>query len=196
MDDDSPDRPVTAFSGVRLIGRGPLAKVAVAIPGWIERNHRSHPVQVFDDATGAIIDLDLRGTAEEIVARLTPEGEPRGRGRPKLGVSSREVTLLPRQWDWLMRQPGGASTTLRRLVDAARKEAIYDIRAAQAAAYKFAAVKVGHHAGFEEAARALFAGDHAAFRKHSIHWWPDVRAHVERLAWRESPTDGGTHRDG
>ncbi len=195
MDDDSPDRPVTAFSGVRMIGRGSLAKVAVAIPGWIARNHRSQPVQVFDDTTGAIIDLDLRGTAEEIVARLTPEGEPRGRGRPKLGVSSREVTLLPRQWDWLMRQPGGASTTLRRLVDAARKEAIYDIRAAHAAAYKFIATKAGNFPAFEEAARALFAGDRATFKEHSAHWSDYVREHAERLAWRESPTDGGTHRD-
>jgi len=192
MHDDSPDRPVTAFSGPNLVARGPLSKVAISIPGWVQHNIRNQPVQVFDDTTGAIIDLDLRGTPEEIVARLTPDGEPRGRGRPKLGVSSREVTLLPRQWDWLARQPGGASTTLRRLVDAARKDSRYDARAAQAAAYKFAVTKAGHYPGFEEAARALFAGDRALFLKRSGGWPAAWREHADRLAWRDSPTDGET----
>ena len=78
-------------------------------------------ILIFDDATGQQIDLDLRGDDDEVLARLAPAGieaagpsGPRGRGRPKLGVTAREVTLLPRQWEWLGAQPGGASATLRR----------------------------------------------------------------------------------
>ncbi len=71
--------------------------------------------------------------------------EPRGRGRPKLGVVAREVTLLPRHWDWLNAQPGGASVALRKLVEQARR-ANGDAdraRAAREAAYHFMSAMAG-----------------------------------------------------
>jgi hypothetical protein len=149
-------------------------------------------ILVFDDGTGRAIDFDLRGTAEEIVARLPapagglPEPAPteRGRGRPRLGVVAREVTLLPRHWDWLAAQPGGASQALRRLVEEARRSdgGRSRVRQAQEAAYAFISAMAGDRAGFEEASRALFAGDAAGFATHSQSWPVDIRSHAESLA--------------
>jgi hypothetical protein len=98
-------KPSIAFHGHRRLAAGPLHDVARAVKYATEAG--AHPVFIFDDATGQVIDLDTRGTAEDVLARL-PSEEPRGRGRPKLGVVAREVTLLPRHWDWLNTQPGGA----------------------------------------------------------------------------------------
>lgn len=161
---------------------------------------------VFDDASGRVIDLDLRGTADEVRQRLaaTPppgngryrprqpaaapvEGEeaaPRGRGRPKLGVIAREVTLLPRQWEWLAEQPGGASAVLRRLVDEARRNGAEPQRqrAAQEAAYQFMLAMGGDLPGYEEATRALFAADLARLQQCIEHWPGDIRDYALRLA--------------
>src|ERR1041385_4314579 len=117
----------TAFEGPRRLVSGPLAEVALVIKRAERR--ASEPVTIFSDATGRAIDLDLRGSDEEILARLPqhvpaespPPDPPRGRGRPRLGVVAREVTLLPRHWEWLNRQPGGASVALRKLVEEARR---------------------------------------------------------------------------
>lgn len=187
MNDTSSLPLASAFAGAKRFARGPLADVAVAVKALTDADPEARPL-VFDDATGAVIDLDLRGDAEAIVARLTPVELPRGRGRPKLGVVPREVTLLPRQWDWLARQPGGASATLRRLVDAARRSAAPDRRPAQAAAYRFMAAMAGDLSGFEEAARALFADDRPRFATHAAAWPADVRAHVEEMAWPAGAT--------
>lgn len=175
---DQPD--CTAFAGSRLFARGPLAEVAAAVraqPG------KSETLLVFDDATGRVVDLDPRLSYD-----ATPEPSPRGRGRPKLGVVAREVTLLPRQWDWLATQPGGASATLRRLIDAARKRDAgeSEARAAREAAYRFMSAIAGDLPGFEEAARALFADDRAALLRHAAPWPADIRTHVEALAWPAS----------
>jgi hypothetical protein len=152
-------------------------------------------ILVFDDETGRAIDFDLRGTAEEIVARLavptaanatgqTEAPTERGRGRPRLGVVAREVTLLPRHWDWLAAQPGGASQALRRLVEEARRTdgGRSRVRQAQEAAYAFISAMAGNREGFEEASRALFAGDAAGFAEHSRSWPDDIRSHAENLA--------------
>ena len=115
---DMLQKPCTAFEGGVLLSSGALIEVALAVKLALERGTEK-PVLVFNDATGAIVDLDLPGTKVDIAARLSqPEAaaEPRRRGRPKLGVVAREVTLLPRHWQWLAAQPGGASVTLRRLV--------------------------------------------------------------------------------
>ena len=147
------------------------------------------PLLAFDDATGAVIDFDLRGSPAEIAARLAaPAGEaadePRGRGRPKLGVAAREVTLLPRHWEWLAAQPGGASAALRRLVDEARRAGgdKQRARAAQEAAYRFMTAMAGDRPGYEEATRALFANDRAGFERHIAAWPEDVRAYTAKLA--------------
>lgn len=182
MTTGSSTRLASAFDGDIGFARGRLAEVALAVKARIDSDPTAQPL-VFDDASGAVIDLDLRGDADAIVARLAPPEPPRGRGRPKLGVVAREVTLLPRQWDWLAGQPGGASATLRRLVDDARRAGAADPRAARDAAYRFMSALAGDRPGFEEASRALFAGDRTRFTAQAAAWPADIRAHVERLAW-------------
>ncbi|UDF03794.1 DUF2239 family protein [Asticcacaulis sp. AND118] len=136
-------------------------------------NRPDAPVLIFDRETGKVVDLDLRGDAQEIAARYTPVTETARRGRPKLGVVAREVTLLPRHWDWLAQQPGGASVTLRKLIDAARKSGS-DLKARTNAAYQVMVTLAGDREGFEEASRALFAGDTAALTKRLAAWPADI----------------------
>jgi hypothetical protein len=178
---------VIAFAETRRIAQGPLADVAIAVKQVLEAGEAA-PVLIFDGATSRPVEVDLRGTEAEIRARLAaptePEDATRGRGRPKLGVTAREVTLLPRHWDWLSSQPGGASATLRRLVEDARKTAPSggSIREVREAVYRFATVMAGNAPGYEEAMRALFAGDAARFSAETAGWPGDVRAHTLTLA--------------
>ncbi|CAH1665832.1 DUF2239 family protein [Chelatococcus asaccharovorans] len=205
-------KPCTAFEGHRLLLAGPLVEVALAVKEATESGS-PNAVLVFDDATGRVVDLDLRGSTAEIIERLSrppqavagrhrpPASEPaeatkakaakdespeaRGRGRPRLGVVAREVTLLPKQWEWLASQPGGASAVLRRLVDDARRNGgeRQARRAAQEAAYHFMQAIAGDLPGYEEATRALFANDRPGL-EHCIADWPhDIRAHALRLAF-------------
>ncbi|WAS54441.1 DUF2239 family protein [Burkholderia ambifaria] len=192
----------TAFDGHRRLVSGPLAPVALAVR-QAAGDATPGTILIFDDATGRAIDLDLRGTADEVRARYAAapadasapagepagEGEPRGRGRPKLGVVSREVTLLPRHWDWLAAQPGGASVALRKLVeDARRTHAAADRRRdAQARAYHFMSAIAGDLPGFEEAARALYANDLARLTELIAGWPDDVRDHALALARGDLP---------
>jgi hypothetical protein len=195
----------TAFEGHRLIASGQLPAVALAVKQAIARGEQA-PVLVFDDATAAPVEFDLRGTAEEIVARLgrassaahshndanndasndaaAEPDTPRGRGRPKLGVVAREVTLLPRHWDWLNTQPGGASVALRKLVETARAtgEQRERKRAAQEAVYRFMTALAGNLPDYEDATRALYAGDRLRFEEKIAKWPEDVRAYALRLA--------------
>ncbi|WNV07342.1 DUF2239 family protein [Tardiphaga sp. 709] len=187
--------PFSAFAGPKLLASGPLAEVAIAIK--IATGAIADPIIIFDNATGKSLDIDLRGSHREIVARLPqpttiePEtnapAEPRGRGRPKLGVVAREITLLPRHWDWLGAQPGGASVALRKLVENARR-ASGDRdrqRAARDAAYHFMSTMAGDRSGFEEASRALFAGDRRRFTELIANWPVDIRDHIVILAFRD-----------
>ena len=111
---------------------------------------------------------------------------PRGPGRPKLGVVAREITLLPRHWEWLAQQPGGASVAIRKLVEEARRtgEDKDRIRAGQEAAYRFMSAMAGNKPHYEEAIRALFAGDPVRFEELIAGWPADVRDHAARLAER------------
>ncbi|ACL55757.1 DUF2239 family protein [Methylobacterium nodulans] len=178
----------TAFLGTQRLASGAPWDVALAVKAAHQQDGGA-PVQIFDDRTGRPLDFDLRGTDAEIVARLKPpetgrsEG-PRAPGRPKLGVVAREVTLLPRHWDWLAAQPGGASVTLRRLVDAARAEGSgrERVRQAQEAADRFMTAMLGDAPGYEEAARALYAGDGERFRALTEPWPGDLRDHARCLA--------------
>lgn len=192
----------TAFLGSHLLAAGALIDVALAVKAAARESKEA--ILVFDDATGCVIDLDLRGSKADILARLpkilvagggrpashaastepAAGAEKRGRGRPKLGVVPREVTLLPRHWDWLAAQPGGASVTLRRLVDEARRSGASSQRQREAreAAYRFMSAMAGNLRGFEEATRALFAGDAARFSA-LIAAWPDaISAYARQLA--------------
>lgn len=194
----SPRPQFTAFIGSQRLANGPLAEVAIAVMN-AARQPAPPPIIIFADATGQPIDLDLRGTDREVIARLPqpatgPEvaadeasSGPRGRGRPKLGVVAREVTLLPRHWEWLGAQPGGASVALRKLVEHARR-ANGDAdrtRAAHEAAYRFMSVMAGNRAGFEEASRALFADDRRKFVGLIAGWPDDIRDHVVKLAFSD-----------
>lgn len=171
---------VTAFAGVRLIARGELAAVISAAHA-----HRGEQPLVFEDETGRTLELDLRGSLADVVAKLAPPRfQPKpARGRPRLGVTAREVTLLPRHWDWLARQPGGASAALRRLVEDARREASGPDAAREAleATYRVMTTLGGDLPGYEDATRALFARDPGQFEQLIAGWPTDVRDYVQAL---------------
>jgi len=185
--------PCTAFEGSHCIATGELKDVALLAKAALDRsagNPNPLPVLVFNDTTSETIELDWRGSTQDFATRLgapaTPETSPeatRGPGRPKLGVVAREVTLLPRHWEWLGQQPGGASVALRKLVEAARLSSEGKDRARQSreVGYKFMATMAGHEAGFEEASRALFAGDQAGLEARIAAWPVDVQAHLKKL---------------
>ncbi len=182
------DQPLFAFAGHRLLARGSAAEVVAAVRTATDAGET---VLTFDAATGRVVDLDLRGDLAAVLARLTPapEAEKRGPGRPKLGVTAREVTLLPRHWDWLSAQPGGASVALRKLVEAALREAEGPDRARRAkeATYRFMTAIAGDLPGYEDATRMLFAGDWTAFDA-AVEGWPEgVRETAREMAagaWR------------
>ncbi len=202
--DSETNRPsCTAFVGQRLLQSGPLVEVALSTK-TVSENDSSQGILIFDDATGRVIDVDLRGTKSEIIARLSRQSEAYGRaangsrksakdeaaeskrpGRPKLGVVSREVTLLPRQWEWLATQPGGASAVLRKLVDAARKggDGQGKQRASQEAAYHFMLAIAGDMPDYEEATRALFANDRPKLEQCIAEWPDDIKSHALSLAY-------------
>ena len=188
----------TAFAGSRCIASGDLASVAAKVKAVIDRDD-GEAILIFDDTTSEPIEVDFRGTVQELLKRIaatadigpsaaasTPsEGTvPRGPGRPKLGVVAREITLLPRHWEWLAAQPGGASVALRKLVeDARRVNADKDrVRRARESSYRFMSAMAGDRPGFEEATRALFAGNRERFEEQTARWPADVRDHALRLA--------------
>lgn len=190
-------RSYTAFAGSEIIIEGARADVAQAV----QAHAASHPLEVvlvFNDATGDLTDLapatvEARGAPATVA---TPEPPARRRGRPRLGVVAREITLLPRHWDWLAGQPGGASAALRRLVEQARKAdaGATDARQAREAAYRFLSAIAGDYPGFEEASRALFAADFEAFGERMRDWPVDVAAYAMRLARRDVPPDQAASR--
>ena len=192
----------TAFVGTRHLASGSLIDVALAVKA-AEMAGRDDPILTFDDTTGAVVDLDLRGDTADIVARLAPPSDQhaaateiaetpmKGPGRPKLGVVAREVTLLPRHWEWLARQPGGASQMLRRLIDEARRadNGATQAKAARDRTYRFLSALAGDLPGFEDMSRALFAGDQATFVKLMAPWPADVRRHALKLTAAAQPED-------
>jgi hypothetical protein len=168
------DHTYTIFAGDHLLTQGPLRDVLLALHG---RGEGGGPVLVFDDRTGKQVDFDLRGTLEEVLARALP---PVGPGRPKLGVVAREVTLLPRHWEWLEAQPIGASAALRRLVEEAsrRDPGEQEARRAVDAAGRVMTALAGDLPGYEEASRALFARDGRAFAARIRGWPADLRRYL------------------
>lgn len=180
-------RTFCAFDDDREIAHGDLLSVARAVKALLH-NQGERLVLIFDSESGRVTDVMLNGSDAETEAWIRENiadalpNLPRTRGRPKLGVVSREITLLPRQWEWLSSQPGGASVTVRRLVDAAAKDPGAQRRAAQEAAYRFATALAGNAPGFEEAMRALFAGESDAFAGLIAAWPEDVRKRTALLA--------------
>jgi len=181
-----PPEAFVAFAGAVRLAAGTLAQVAAAVRRAQDEDPQS-VFLVFNRETARVVDLDLRGTEQEVAARYTvPDVSAARRGRPKLGVVAREVTLLPRHWEWLARQPGGASVTLRRLVEAARKADANGARDRTEAAYRFMSAMAGDRPGFEEAARALFAGDRSGLERLVAQWPADLGEEIRGFLDRDT----------
>ena len=156
----------STFSGFDHLASGSLAEAYAA-------SLSADNAVIFDRQTGRVVDID---------PRFPPSAEnvPKA-GRPKLGVVPREITLLPKHWDWLATQPGGASVALRKLVEDASRNPKAQMRQKRDAAYRFATALVGNAPGYEEAMRALYAGQKDEFAAHIEAWPADVRVELERL---------------
>ena len=190
---DAPSAPqLTAFLGYQQIAHGPRESVLAEL----RRRQDNPPAIVFDDHSGERVELEAApGCGTPCPAEADTAGgtrHARGVGRPRLGVVAREVTLLPRHWEWLSRQPGGASVALRRLVDDARR--VYAdrdaVRASRESTYRFLSTVASALPGFEEAARALFAGDPARFAEQTRDWPEDVARYARHLSansWATTP---------
>ena len=183
----------SAFHGQQCIASGELASVVRSAKEVVD--HVQHAsILIFENATSRQMEIDFRGTPDEVLRRLEPlpgealapenAGEEPRAGRPKLGVVAREVTLLPRHWEWLATQPASASVTLRKLVEEARRSSAARDRERQAqeATHRFMLVMAGNLPGFEEASRALFRGDAASFQQIVAEWPADIREHLNRMA--------------
>lgn len=177
--------PYVAFAGPELIASGDLASIADALLSVPP----TESILVFDAVTSHPVELDLRPSAASPAERICslrppPPPAPNLAGRPKLAVVAQEVTLLPRHWEWLKEQPGGASVALRKLVEAARKtQAPQDqLRAAQESAYRFLSAMAGNLPRFEEATRALFAHRPPDFAAAIAAWPSGIRSHAQALA--------------
>jgi hypothetical protein len=181
-----------AFDGHRLVAEGPIATVLRAVRAGLDAGSVSDRVLFFATATGRQVDFDLRGTPDEVVARqasAAAAGAP-GRGRPKLGVTSREITLLPRHWDWLGRQPQGASGAIRRLVDAAILADAGKAAPSVDAVWRLMNAVAGDLPGFEEASRRLYRGDTDGFRAIVADWPADLRAFLTTRLAASGSSDG------
>jgi uncharacterized protein len=186
------NRTYTVFASDRLVVSGALKTILLQTKEYLDRSG-ADPVLIFDDQTGKQVDFDFRGSPEDVLSRLAThplfaksgeEGKPRtGPGRPKLGVVCREVSLLPRHWEWLEQQPNGISAALRRLVEEARKHEPGKQRASLArdAASRFMSAMAGNLPGFEEALRALYARDQDRLMELVRDWPPDIRNHTEQM---------------
>ena len=191
---DTSPTTCTVFLGVKKMAQGSIEEV---IP-WLKQTYADEALTtflLFDDATGKTFDVDFRGTIDEVLARffeksgISPSSEAiplstKRVGRPKLGVVSGEVTLLPRHWEWLKRQPGGASVTLRKLVEEARRTDTQhnQVRVAQEATYHVMSTLAGDFPNYEEALRSLYAKDDVRFNQLLASFEPDVRDYIKALA--------------
>jgi hypothetical protein len=185
-----------AFVGSRRVASGTRRQLLGALKQRFDADS-SELVLTFDVETGAQLDFDLRGTLQEVLERH--DAPPRvGPGRPKLGVTCREVSLLPRHWEWLNEQPSGASAALRRLVEQATRAAPEAERARRirAALSRFLTATAGDRPGYEDACRSLFAGDTERFEGLVKRWPKDIREHAIARAQEAADADrAGRHRE-
>lgn len=178
----------------KKVASGSLADVAEKAKQYL-LTRPDADVLIFDCVTSEQVEIDFRGSPETVRRRAekvqgpdveiqSDAGKKAGPGRPRLGVIAKEVTLLPQHWDWLNEQPGGASVTLRKLVEASiKKNSARDtIRRAQDAAYKFLVVTAGDRDQYEEVLRALYAQDLTKFSRLMMSWPKDLRDHALHLA--------------
>jgi hypothetical protein len=178
----NPSSFLVAFDGAQRIATGSRAEIAQKVSTYLRAKPQAQPL-FFDTETGRQTDLDWRSPlAEAPKAKPAPRLRA-GKGRPKLGVVAKEVTLLPRHWDWLARQPGGASVTLRKLIERASKDPApaEKQRARAEAAYHFMHAVAGNLPGFEEASRQLFAGNIWGLSATIAKWPGDIADQVLAL---------------
>lgn len=170
-----------------LFAEGTQEEVALKMKKHLSKNKDSSFL-TFDESTGKQIDFDLHGTLSDVQKRYESKVEESQNaskvGRPKLGVVSREVSLLPRHWDWLASQPDSASVTLRRLVEDAmkRNKDVDAIRVSQDATYRFMSVMAGDLIGYEEALRALYAREEKSFNRFLSAWPKDISHQIKQYA--------------
>jgi hypothetical protein len=177
----------TVFAGDRRIAGGDLPTILTKTKRYLDRTGAGDgQLLIFDDESGRQVEHDFRGTLEAMLARELPQPAAPGPGRPRLGVLSREVSLLPKHWEYLEAEPNGISAALRRLVEEAMKRNAGSQRArlAREAAGRFMTVMAGDRAGFEEASRALYAKDRPRFEQLIGKWPRDVREHLRSMAER------------
>ncbi|MGZ3694378.1 MAG: DUF2239 family protein [Bdellovibrionota bacterium] len=178
----------SAFANSNLLFRGPLSEVVLKVKKSLGKAENSS-ILIFSDATGKTMDFNFQGSERDVLKRLevfvssSEAIETTGPGRPKLGVVSREVSLLPRHWEWLATQSGGASATLRTLIEEAKKKSSTQMntKQLQERAYKFMSVMAGDLRGFEEALRALYKKDRENFLLHTKEWPRDIKNHVAEM---------------
>lgn len=190
-----------AFAGKKMIAAGDLFEVAEIAKSVIDGGELEF-IHIFNDADAQPVEIDFRGSTQDVIGRLEKQQklaqasssnvtssikddeQARGPGRPKLGVVAREITLMPRHWEWLNSQPGGASVALRKLVDEARhaNAGKDSVRQSQEKAYRFMSAMAGNLPGFEEASRALFSGDEQKFLEHTSSWPLDISKYSLKLA--------------
>ena len=163
---------ITAFLDDAVIARGEAEAVTRALEQRYPADHGA--IRAFEDGSGRLVDLDYWDAA----ASAPPA--PRRRGRPSLGVAAREVTLLPRHWEWLSRQPGGASAAIRRLVEEARRKGA-GAAEKRDRVYRFLSHMCGDRPGYEEALRALYRGEDERFRALIAPWPEAIREYAESL---------------
>jgi hypothetical protein len=173
----------TAFVGVSLIASGPISSLLPALKQHFDHDAGT-PLLIFEDWSGRQVDFDLRGSLQQALARALPAPPRSGPGRPRLGVTSREVSLLPRHWQWLEQQPNGASAALRRLVDDARKHEsdAQPSRQTREAIGRFLTAIAGNLPNYEEASRALYAVDREHFESLIRDWPGDIQAYLHNRA--------------
>lgn len=179
----------TAFEGTDLLFRGNLKEVVLSTKTYL--GHRQNTsVLIFCDVTGKTMDFNFHGSKQDVLRRLEKytlaeePKEPTGPGRPKLGVISREISLLPRHWEWLATQAGGASATIRLLVEDARKKSsdISSVKQMQERVYQIMFVLAGDFQGYEEALRALYKRDSNAFFRNVKSWPKDIQKYLSEVA--------------
>lgn len=176
----------TVFAGETRLAGGNPADVARAIKAVLQGGER-RILRVFrdHDAMPATFDatLDVDAISNALLETRGGSGR-RGQGRPRLGVFAREVTLLPRHWAWLSAQPGGASVTLRKLVDAASHAPFADReeRPEAAGLDRFVTAMASMLPWNKEALRAFMLGEEERFVAISENWPADLRDYARQLA--------------
>lgn len=180
-----------AFLGDRLIRSGPLPEVLAAAK-LMEGEHELQGLLFFNNENGKQVDFDIRGSLQAMLDRARPQKAVSGRGRPKLGVESHEVTLLPRHWKWLEQQPNGISAALRKLVEKEMRTGSADAqsRARRDAVYNIMSALAGNRPNFEEAARALYSSDLDRFASLTESWPADIRKHLNSMLTDASGASG------